>query len=46
MYVESAIMLDKLANKIYNESDLFAAFGIGLATGYLIGLTICVAILN
>ena len=46
MYAESVSMMTKLANKVLRESDAYAAFGIGLAIGYLSGLTICVALLH
>lgn len=46
MYVVSANMIEKLANRVYQEADLVAAAGIGLTIGYLISLTICIAHLN
>ena len=46
MYAESVSTMTKLANKVFQEADVYAAFGVGLAIGYLAGLTICVALLH
>lgn len=46
MYVESVNMTEKFVDKVVQESDVYAAFGVGLAIGYLAGLTICVALLH
>lgn len=46
MYVESVSMTAKLANKITKECDLVLGMGAGLAIGYLMGLTMCIAYLH
>ena len=46
MYAESVNMITALAKKINKECDLFVAIGLGLCTGFMISLTLCVAYIN
>lgn len=39
-------MVDVAIKKFLDNSDLFCAFGIGLAIGCLTGLTICIALIH